>query len=251
MDRLALIEHLAGEGVQLVTSANRAGWDAPVPRTDWDVRQLITHVGGVHRWACDVVRTGATDLDTPLGRVVGSGPTDDELSDWFVDGHAALVAALQDAPTDLVAGTFLPAPSPVHFWARRQAHETAIHRADADAACGDRSDYSAGFAQDGISELLHGFAARRSVAVDGQARILLDATDGPSWLVTLGQPIRATEVAAADRGEIDRAGVGLAVVGGSSSDLYLWLWNRDSRVVLSGSSTVAALWASTVQVRWS
>ena len=251
MDRLALIEQLVDEGEQLVASANRAGWDAPVPRTAWNVRELVTHVGGVHRWACDVVRTGATDLDTPLNRGVGSGPADDQLSDWFVAGHAALVAALRDAPLDLVAGTFLPAPSPAHFWARRQAHETAIHRADADVACGLRSNYSPGFAQDGISELLHGFAARRSVVDDRQETILLDATDGPSWLVTLGQPIRANEVADGDRGEIDRADDAGAWVRGSSSDLYLWLWNRDSPVVLGGSSAVAARWTSTVQVRWS
>lgn len=30
--------------------------------------------------------------------------------------------------------TFLDAPSPLAFWARRQAHETAIHRADAQLA---------------------------------------------------------------------------------------------------------------------
>ena len=29
---------------------------------------------------------------------------------------------------------FLPAPSPLAFWARRQAHETGIHRADVESA---------------------------------------------------------------------------------------------------------------------
>ncbi len=185
MEILALVDHLAEEGLRLATAASRAGWDAPVPRTDWDVRDLVTHVGGVHRWAADVIRVGASDLDTPVGREVGRGPSDGELLEWFVMGHAALVSTLRAAPSDVEAGTFLPAPSPLHFWARRQAHETAIHRADADAACGQPSTFAAAFAQDGISEMLRGFAARRSMAGDREASIFLDPTDGPSWLVTL------------------------------------------------------------------
>ncbi len=138
------IEHLADEGERLAAAAGRVGWDTPVPRTDWNVRDLVTHIGGVHRWAGDVVRTGATDLDTAAGQDVGRGPGDDELLEWFVAGHAALVSALRCAPPDLAAATFLPAPSPLHFWARRQAHETAIHRADADAACRRAVDLRSG-----------------------------------------------------------------------------------------------------------
>lgn len=246
------IEHLADEGVRLATAAGRVDWDTPVPRTDWNVRDLLTHVGGVHRWAGDVVRTGATALDTAAGRNVGRGPGDDDLFDWFVAGHAALVSALGSAPPDLAAATFLPAPSPLHFWARRQAHETAIHRADADAARGQLASYAPGFAQDGIDELLRGFAARKSMTIDRQATILLDVTDGPSWLVSLGgEQIRADRMDDRARADFDGADVARADVRGSSSDLYLWLWNRDSQVVLSGSQDVADLWAATVRVRWS
>lgn len=246
------IEHLADEGVRLATAAGRVGWDTPVPRTDWNVRDLVTHVGGVHRWASDVVCTGATALDTSASRDVGRGPGDDELLEWFVTGHAALVSALRSAPSDLAAATFLSAPSPLHFWARRQAHETAIHRADAEAAYGESSKYAPGFAQDGIIELLHGFAARKSMTIDRKATILLDATDGPSWLVSLGgEQICADTIDDVARAGLAGADVARADVRGSSSDLYLWLWNRDSQVVLEGSQAVADLWAAAVRVRWS
>ena len=246
------IEHLADEGVRLATSAGRLEWDTPVPRTDWTVRDLVTHVGGVHRWASDVVCTGATALDTAVSRSVGRGPGDSELLEWFVTGHRALVSALRAAPPDLAAGTFLCAPSPLHFWARRQAHETAIHRADADAANGELSNYAPEFAQDGITELLHGFAARKSVTIDRKATILLDATDGPSWLVSLsGEEIHAETIDDVARASFSGADAAQADVRGSSSDLYLWLWNRDSPVILSGSQAVADLWAATVRVRWS
>jgi uncharacterized protein (TIGR03083 family) len=197
------------------------------------------------------VRAGATDLDTAAGRDVGRGPGDDELLEWFVTGHAALVAALRSAAPDLEAATFLPAQSPLHFWARRQAHETAVHRADADAACGELASYSPDFAQDGVDELLRGFAARKSITVDREATILLGATDGPSWLVTLGgERIRTETIDDVARAGFAGADAARADVRGSSSDLYLWLWNRDSKVVLSGSQEVADLWAASVRVRW-
>jgi len=40
---------------------------------------------------------------------------------------------LASAPPDLDCLTFLAAPSPLAMWARRQAHETAIHRVDAES----------------------------------------------------------------------------------------------------------------------
>src|SRR5262249_53658636 len=57
-----------------------------------------------------------------------------ELPGWFREGHAALVQALSVAGPDLNCWAFLAAPSPLAFWARRQAHETAIHRVDAGQA---------------------------------------------------------------------------------------------------------------------
>ena len=43
-------------------------------------------------------------------------------------------------------------------WARRQAHETAIHRYDAESASGDVNGFDLDFAVDGIDEILVGFA---------------------------------------------------------------------------------------------
>ena len=65
-----------------------------------------------------------------------------------------LVVVLHDMPT------FLPAPSPLAMWARRQAHETAIHRYDAQHATGTSAGFDPAFASDGIDELVSGFAPR-------------------------------------------------------------------------------------------
>jgi uncharacterized protein (TIGR03083 family) len=239
----ALIAHLAADGPLLITAAERAGWDAPVPATDWNVRELVTHVGGVHRWAADIVRTASATPETDAGRAVGSGPADDELADWFRAGHAALVDTLRSAPDGLDCVTFLPADSPRHFWARRQAHETAIHRIDAEAAAGGATPLETSFAQDGIAEMLGGFARRRRKQELPAATIGLAATDGPSWLIRLG----GEQIEGGPADSLDSAD---ATVGGSSSGLCLWLWNRPSEAVVAGDLDIATLWAATVRVRW-
>lgn len=243
MEVPALVNRLESDGQLLLAAARRAGWDAAVPAIQWTVRELVTHAGGVHRWAADIVTTGSTSADTPAGAAVGSGPDDDELAEWFENGHVALVATLRSAPPDLECFTFLPAESALHFWARRQAHETAIHRVDAEGAAGTATLFHAEFAQDGIGEILLGFARRRSNAVATPATMGLDAADGPSWLVSFGgERIEATE-------SEDLVGTDVTIRG-VSSDLYRWLWNRPSDAVVDGDADVAALWSKAVQVHW-
>ena len=94
------------------------------------------------------------------------------MTDWLAllqllhhgDDHRNQVATVLSRhgvePPDLDCWAFLPAPSPLAFWSRRQAHETAIHRADVESALRVRPVYPKEFAADGIDELLLGaFAA--------------------------------------------------------------------------------------------
>src|SRR5262249_61863639 len=86
-------------------------------------------------WATGFVAQG---LIRPVGdseeEILSQGPGDAELPGWFREGHAALVQALSVAGPDLNCWAFLAAPSPLAFWARRPAHETAMHRLDAGQA---------------------------------------------------------------------------------------------------------------------
>lgn len=244
MEIPALVNRLESDGQLLIAAARRAGWDTAVPRVDWTVRDLVTHTGGIHRWAADIITTSSATADTPAGNAVGTGPGDDELAEWFENGHVALVATLRSAAAELECVTFLPADSPLHFWARRQAHETAIHRVDAEGAAGEEITlFDAAFAQDGIAEILRGFAVRKRNAVPRAATLGLDAADGPSWLITFGG--ERTEAVESE----DLIGTDVTVRG-VSSDLYRWLWNRPSDAVVDGDEAVAQLWADTVQVRW-
>ena len=175
MDVSAHVEALEREGALLALAAASAGLDAPVPTCpDWQVRDLVRHLGNVHRWASAVVRSARTSpLDAEEQRALfGPRPRDAELLAWFRSGHGELVEALIDASPDLECWAFLPAPSPLAFWARRQAHETAVHRIDAESAAGEVGPVAAAFAADGIDEMLCGFAAPAAVAPSQRPRAL-------------------------------------------------------------------------------
>jgi uncharacterized protein (TIGR03083 family) len=234
------LETLDREGGLLAAAAAAAGPGAKVPTCpDWQVRDLLRHTGVVHRWAAALVADRAT---TP--RPMGDWPqtADDELVDWYRDSHRLLVDTLAAAPADLECWTFHPAPnpSPLAFWTRRQAHETTVHRYDAERARGgEPSPIATDFAADGIDELLRGFHARdRSRVRDEEPRVLrvraVDAGADAVWTVriTAGPPVtvRAAE------GEAE------AELSGPADQLYLALWNRTDIPRVTGDPALAALW---------
>ena len=221
-----MIEALEREGRLLAEAAGRAGLDAPVPSCPgWQVRNLLRHTGGVHRWATSIVAGPLTERpDIPLDDTDDTQwPGDASLLSWFVEGHAALVAALRSAPDDLDCYTFLPNMTPKVHWTRRQSHETAMHRADAELAAGQSPSYDTDFARDGIAELFEGFfprGYRKRLKSDTPTTIAVVTTDADDeWLVHVGP-----EGSTVERG----AGAADAVVRASASDLYLTLWNRRS-----------------------
>ena len=246
MDVATHLEALQDNGRLLLDAATSAGLDAAVPSCpQWQVRDVLQHVGQVHRWARSYVDGGRTsppdDNDRPA-----EIPPDEELLEWFRDGHAALVQSLRTASDDMQCWAFLPAPSPRAFWARRQAHETAIHRTDAELAAGSAPVFDGAFAADGLDELLFGFFARprgRLVA-DPALRLGLRATDtGDAWTITIGPDARTTtrEATEAD-----------CLVSGTASDLYLLLWNRGPRSACSveGDERVLDLWREKATISW-
>ena len=150
--------------------------------------------------------------------MLSAAPSDDLIVSWVADGHAALVEVLSSAPPDVQCWTFLPAPSPLAFWARRQAHETAVHRVDAELAAGaPPTPFDPAFAVDGTDEVLLGFFARprRGGALDvSPGTIGLEATDvGSAWTVRISPEGIETK-----RG-VDESDLS---VRGSASDLYLF-----------------------------
>lgn len=242
MDIAAHIDALEHEGAELANAAAAAALGDPVPGCpDWTVRDLVRHVGYVHRWSSAIVAGHLDGADGDGDAAVGPLPDDESLQDWYVEGHRALVGVLRNAPVDVACFTFLPAPSPLAFWARRQALETAVHRADVAGAAGRTVEFSDELAHDGIDETLRGFGARPRAFEPGS--IWLQPGDGPSWRIELHEEgLTAANDATSEGCDV--------TVSGTASQVYLWLWNRPATVEITGDPAVAERWKR-VRVRWS
>jgi uncharacterized protein (TIGR03083 family) len=255
---MEIAEHIAAlrlQGEWLADAAERAGLDASVPPcAPWQVKDLLRHTDYIHRWAARHV-TECPDqiLDGPPEEEILRGGADDtRLLAWFRDGHAALVQTLATADPAVECATFIAAPSPLAFWARRQAHETAIHRADAESASGVTPEYEPGFAADGIDELIMGFGRRRKYqpgSATGGVRLRVVTTDtGDAWL------IEARDGRLQPRRDADGSAEAGCTVSGPASGLYLHLWNRADAaragVTVTGDPGLLSAWQGSVRVRW-
>jgi uncharacterized protein (TIGR03083 family) len=238
MEIAEFVATLDREGRLLAEAAERAGTDAKVATCPgWQVRDLVRHTGMVHRWAAAFVAEGHTSYRPDGGLPDLDGA---ELLAWFREGHSRLVDTLATAPADVACWSFLPAPSPLAFWARRQAHETTVHRVDAESALAEApTAIATEFAVDGIDELLNGFHARgRSKVRTEEPRVLRvrasDAAGDAVWTVRLSQEAPVTTR--------DAAGDAHCELAGPAARLYLSLWNRLPFPGLTGDAALAALW---------
>ncbi len=255
---MEIIEHITivgNEAKLLASAAEQGGLDVEVPTCPgWDMRELLRHLSEIHLWAAAHVAQphdkpwvdDLSELTKFWPDLAVFWPDDDELIKFYLDTNANLVHALESAPLDVEAFTFLPASSPLAMWARRQAHETAVHRFDAENAAGIASAFDAEFAADGIDELLAAFAPRKDTFPVEEARSMhIHSQDTDDhWLVTLA-PDGITTTRA--HGPADTQ------VTGTAADLYLGLWNRteDSGIAIEGDPTLLEKWHSGVMIRWS
>jgi uncharacterized protein (TIGR03083 family) len=266
----AHIDALERDGALLADAAEAAGLQARIPGCPgWQVRDLVRHQAYVHAWAARHVRERLPELlDEGLTEsdILGRGPSDPDLIAAYRDGHAALVATLRDADPDLECATFMPAPSPLAFWARRQAHETAIHRYDAQSALSGgppapAAAFGPAFAADGVDELIMGFAARKKYRPgNGNANGNGNGGGGRSLTVRAQDADARWRVRLADGGSTVSRAVGPddpegeCTLDGPAAGLYAVLWNRvdpaRAGLTITGGREFVAVWNSCVGVSW-
>ena len=155
--------------------------ERPVPTCPgWTFRQLATHLGRGHRWAAQIVAARAT-APIPQREVAdGKLPEDPaEHAHWLNAGAGQVIEAVTVAGSDLV---WTPAGiRPASFWARRRAHEAAVHLADAQLAAGRDVDLAPDVAADAVDEWLALIAAGTEGTTDlARARVQELRGDGQS-----------------------------------------------------------------------
>jgi uncharacterized protein (TIGR03083 family) len=211
---------------------------------EWTLRQLTTHTGRAHRWATEIVGTRSAEFipfrQVPDGRI----PDDPALhAPWLRAGAALVIGAVREAGSDPV-WTF-DGPQPASFWARRMAHETAVHRADAQITAGREPEFDADLAADAIDEWLGSMSgvldsdSRADALPDGavlHVHVTDDGVDG-EWLVRRAGSSLTVE---------PRHGKGDVVVRGPAGRVLLVLLRRvqpdDPQVEVLGDAALLTGW---------
>lgn len=230
------------EGHALAAAAGAAGIDASVPSCpDWQVSDLLGHVGRLHRWVAAIVESRGDD--PPDHWSDAEPPTPAERIPWFDAGVDIVADALLGADASTEAWSWTNDRT-AGFWARRQANETAVHRWDAQLAAGSVEPIEHTLAVDGIDEffgLLPYWRNESSVRGAGES-IHLHCTDGAGeWLVRMG----------ADAVVVTREHAkGDVAARGAASDLLLFLYGRAAPAAFEVFGDAALLDRWQELVRW-
>lgn len=241
MDFASYLQQVERQAGALRAAAVAAGPDATVPTCpEWTVRALVRHIARVHDWSLQALRAD------PAGeRPERARPPQDwaDLLAWWDHRVATLLDTLESGGPDAPAWVFGPGTaSTAAFWARRQAHETAVHRLDAEHAGAGSADPSAvdsllfepEFAADGIDEVLVTMVPHRLTRErpEVEGTVLFHAADaGRTWTVRL-EPGRVPQV-----GESAAIESNASVVG-TADAVYRATWHRPSTAVTTGDRTL-------------
>jgi len=152
MDHTTLIDVITDEARSLAAAARATGPDAPVPATpEWSMAKLVKHTGTTHRWVLAIAATrefaNPGDLDLGL-------PEDPALYPEWLEAGAATLTSTLSLLDPLAEMWSWGVDQHARFWSRRMAHETAVHRWDAQSAQGKQDAIRTDVAVDGIDERL-------------------------------------------------------------------------------------------------
>jgi uncharacterized protein (TIGR03083 family) len=211
------------------------GLRAPVPWVPaWTIRDLVGHLGAVHRWATAIVRAGGTDRPEVPPR-----PPDNGLVEWYTAGLTDLLQALRSTPPEDPAWHMSPAAEKtVGSWVRRQAHELAVHRMDLEAAAGlPVTGVAPELAEDGADEVLRVVLPRwahTEPLLSADAEVGVRSTDtGRAWTVRVTHG--DVEVHDGDSHAVD------ARLQAPAGHLLRRLWGRPAEVTLTGDPAAESL----------
>ena len=171
---------------EAILAAARYGVDAPVPTCEkWTVGDLLIHLGRVYCRAAGLVgERSTTQQDFPPEPPDGTDPIQ-----FVTDALDDLVAALSSADADSPVWNWTGSNQTAVFWARRMAHESAVHRYDAQRAHDVAQPIDADLARDGMDEMID-VLLPRIVSRDGvqlpDGTINFSTSDDGSWIVRLG-----------------------------------------------------------------
>jgi uncharacterized protein (TIGR03083 family) len=201
--------------------------------------EVVRHLGSGYRRVAGWIRAQAPP--TAWERAPAAGG---DLIKWFRRGADDLYAELAWRAPDEPCATWWPYDETVHFWWRRMAHETLVHRVDVESAFGPVGPIDRDVAADGVDEVLSMWLGYRLIA-----HMLPETPPGRRYRGT-GQVIGVAAGTRVWRVELRESSVDIspelphdadALVLGGPDDVYLWLWGRhgDDAVRITGDRSAA------------
>ena len=229
--------------------ARSAPLDTDVPTCpDWDLRDLIIHTGAVHRHKVATLLGGYSDKPAPRPDTPGDDASDVEVLDWFDEGVDQLLDAFAAADLDEQTWTWCPHEHTKAWWVRRMAHETVIHRADAEIAVGIEPRVDPWLAEDGVDEILDEFIVGGPswgtvTPTDRTARII---SGGRSWSIRTAEfsgtsPHSGKTHEGLNSLVYDADAEPMVTVTADPGTLDLWLWGRGDLLAsaVDGDASIA------------
>ena len=241
MDTADFLDATRRDGLAFADACSAAGLDTAVPSCPgWQVADLLWHLTEVHHFWRSIVSECRDSWD---GYERPTRPADVELLAGYRSGLDAALTTLSAADpthtnwtwtTDHTAGWVI----------RRMAHETAMHRWDAEDAAGTDASIDPELASDGIDEFLTWFIAEAgegAAVVDGSVHLHCTDVAGEWTVRESGTGVDVTREHAK----------GDAAIRGAASDILLALWRRRplSTVDVVGDADVAARFVARPAVR--
>jgi uncharacterized protein (TIGR03083 family) len=215
-------DHVVADAERFATVLGSVGLDAPAPSCPgWSLARLTEHLGQIHRWARFCAANGRSPSDDEAAGLESFRR--EGVADWMRTGAAELAATLRTVDPSAPTWHPFPVDRVGAVWPRRMAHETAVHRWDAELAGGTTSPIDARLASDGIDEYFEVFVPRLAMRAGVELpphSLHLHCTDVEGeWLVWTDdgafRMIRAHEK-------------GDAALRGPAEAILLRLWGRES-----------------------
>lgn len=202
---------------------------------DWTLKDLLAHIAGANRWVSKCVSEGLAAQE----RVLPPAPDGrEQLIDWFNESTDELLGILSATPPDKLVWTPLRGAFASVWWRRKSALEVAIHRTDAERACGASSEpIDPRLALDGIDEYAEEFLP-----------LMLHAVAEPppvtAVLLTPNDIADARKLSLIPAGVDAEPGDAHVEITSSASELLLWMWNRvpDGTLSVRGDDAVVTWW---------
>lgn len=189
LDYLDYLDIIEAESARLV-GALETDRDGRIPWSErWTVGTCAKHVGGTHHVVAKIVGERPIASFALFATFETPDKADPRLPAWIATGTSSLVDELRIADPASECWSWHPDENRVAFWARRMAHETLVHRWDAEAGAGiTGAAMDPAIAADGLDEYLDVFVgvSRGLQSSPAGPSIQFESTDvGTSWFLQL------------------------------------------------------------------